>query len=539
MWPRRSSFKEHHEMPQSTRNGGRRVARILLFSLVAWALVALGRAPEKPARQAIETEHEPVVPPTPVPVARARAIRSPRRLVMSFAVAVLFFAGASFSAVAGDRAVSLLGEEGDAAQVAAPEIEPAVTETTGDATEPAPAEPTPTEPAPTEPAPEPAEPVPAEPVPAEPAPAEPAPAPEADPAPATEDEDALASSWGREAQRVRARGGQTPAAPAVETETPSAPEAQTPSEDAAPAHVAPASAPAVPSRARVRAQRIAPAPAAKPVVTAPAPRATPLDPEATAAGVDATVWVNRQLPDPTPPSLRLSPAYAQNLVSLSRKAGADWSLVLGVLRAENGRPQAPVRAATISETADRLVDLGSRRNAWSAALAITGRTSTSDRAVALARYYRAIGIRGLVHGLRAEQDRLVANLLRDDRVWIYEGGRSDLASGKVDVRVVALIAYLAESYGQVTVSCLISGHRLYARPGVISAHVYGEAVDIAALGGTPILGHQQPGSVTEHAVRDILLLPAELRPRQVISLIGMGGPSFALSNHDDHIHVGF
>jgi hypothetical protein len=45
--------------------------------------------------------------------------------------------------------------------------------------------------------------------------------------------------------------------------------------------------------------------------------------------------------------------------------------------------------------------------------------------------------------------------------------------------------------------------------------------------------------VTERAVRDILLLPAEIRPRQLISLIGMGGPSFALANHDDHIHVGF
>jgi hypothetical protein len=133
----------------------------------------------------------------------------------------------------------------------------------------------------------------------------------------------------------------------------------------------------------------------------------------------------------------------------------------------------------------------------------------------------------------------VKRLLADERVAMYAGGREDLLAGRVDVRVVALVAYLAEAYGQVTVSSLVSGHRLYARPGVVSAHVYGAAVDIAALGGTPILGHQEPGSVTEHAVRDILLLPAEMRARQVISLIGMGGPSFALANHYDHIHVGF
>jgi hypothetical protein len=40
-------------------------------------------------------------------------------------------------------------------------------------------------------------------------------------------------------------------------------------------------------------------------------------------------------------------------------------------------------------------------------------------------------------------------------------------------------------------------------------------------------------------VRSILLLPAELRPRQVISLLGMGGPSFAQADHYNHIHVGF
>jgi hypothetical protein len=91
----------------------------------------------------------------------------------------------------------------------------------------------------------------------------------------------------------------------------------------------------------------------------------------------------------------------------------------------------------------------------------------------------------------------------------------------------------------VTVSCLISGHRLYARPGVISAHIYGLAADISELAGTSITGHQQPGSVTEHAVRDLLFLPPEVLPKQVISLLGLGGPSFPLANHYDHIHVGY
>ena len=102
-----------------------------------------------------------------------------------------------------------------------------------------------------------------------------------------------------------------------------------------------------------------------------------------------------------------------------------------------------------------------------------------------------------------------------------------------------MVSYLHQAFGEVTVSCLISGHRLYARPGVISAHIYGRAVDIAGLGGTSILGHQQPGGLTEEAVKDILLLPNEVMPKQVISLLGLGGPSFPLADHYNHIHVGF
>jgi hypothetical protein len=89
------------------------------------------------------------------------------------------------------------------------------------------------------------------------------------------------------------------------------------------------------------------------------------------------------------------------------------------------------------------------------------------------------------------------------------------------------------------VSSLFSGHRKYARPGVVSAHIYGQAVDIATVGKTSILGHQQPGSITEKAVRSILMLPVEVQPRQVISLLGMGGASFPQADHHDHIHVGF
>src|SRR5207253_1613756 len=74
---------------------------------------------------------------------------------------------------------------------------------------------------------------------------------------------------------------------------------------------------------------------------------------------------------------------------------------------------------------------------------------------------------------------------------------------------------------------------------VVALRHYCRAVDIAALDGVSIYGHQQPGGLTEQGVRALLMLPGGMLPGQVISLLGLGGPSFPLANHYDHIHVGF
>ena len=254
----------------------------------------------------------------------------------------------------------------------------------------------------------------------------------------------------------------------------------------------------------------------------------------------AVVWLNRALPDPTPPALRLKPRFAKNLRSVARANHVSWALVLAVLRAEGHNGAAPANLAELRMVAAGLPQLNlGKSSPWAAMFSFSRDTAFADRAVALSHYYRGVGLRALVHGLVAEKSSLGKKVLNDTRVSIYAGGRGDIESGRVNVRVLATIEYLADSFGQVTVSCLISGHRLYARPGVISAHIYGLAADISEVGGTPITGHQQPGGITERAVRDILLLPPELMPKQVISLLGLGGPSFPLANHYDHIHIGY
>ncbi len=249
---------------------------------------------------------------------------------------------------------------------------------------------------------------------------------------------------------------------------------------------------------------------------------------------EPTIWLNRALPDPTPPSARLTRDFARTLARTAAREGADWASLLGVLRAQGALGSVPATSGELTRLAGSL-----RGDGWRGALALSGRTAFADRAQALADYDRAIGLESLVTGLDASKERLTQRLLADARVTIYPGGRADLEAGRVDVRVVVLLEYLAERHGSVTVSSLFSGHRKYARPGVVSAHVFGHAVDIATVGGLSIAGNQQPGGLTEDAVRSILLLPAELQPQQVISLLGLGGPSFPLADHGDHIHVGY
>jgi hypothetical protein len=305
---------------------------------------------------------------------------------------------------------------------------------------------------------------------------------------------------------------------------------------AATAHARPGSAQMV--RARLLRPQVPPV--VKAMKVAPLRKAVDREPEADEPNVAATVWLYRDLPDPTPPSRRLKPAFAHQLARVSKRNHVDWALTLAVLRARGDRGAVPASGAQLRTLTTRLARQGAKRDAWGSVLSLEGRTSFADRTIALKNLYRAVGLKALVKGFDWDKPYLEKQILNDKRITIYPGGRSDVENHRVNVRVLAMIAYLAEAHGQVTVSCLISGHRLYARPGVISAHIYGLAADISELGGVPIVGHQQPnGSITERGVRNILLLPAEMQPRQVISLLGLGGPSFPLANHYDHIHVGY
>jgi hypothetical protein len=134
---------------------------------------------------------------------------------------------------------------------------------------------------------------------------------------------------------------------------------------------------------------------------------------------------------------------------------------------------------------------------------------------------------------------LEKRVLSDERIEIYACGRDDIRSGQVDRRVLATLAYLAESGLKPGVTSLKCGHGFYTAGGNISEHSSGNAVDIATVNGIPILGHQEAGGITDQTVRRLMQLQGTMAPHQIISLLEMGGATFAMADHNDHIHVGF
>ena len=143
--------------------------------------------------------------------------------------------------------------------------------------------------------------------------------------------------------------------------------------------------------------------------------------------------------------------------------------------------------------------------------------------------------------LLMSKEALAQRVLADPNVQIYGCGRQDIRAGQIDRRVLATLEFLVASGLKPTVTSLKCGHSYYTASGNVSHHTTGSAVDIAAINGVPILGHQGPGSITELTVQRLLTLQGTMEPNQIISLMQFEGTdnTYAMADHADHIHVGF
>jgi hypothetical protein len=142
--------------------------------------------------------------------------------------------------------------------------------------------------------------------------------------------------------------------------------------------------------------------------------------------------------------------------------------------------------------------------------------------------------------LLLSKEALQQRVLADQGLSIYPCGREDIAGGRIDRRILAVLEYLRSKGFELTVTALECGHGYLTTSGNVSEHSTGDAVDIADIDGIPVTGHQGPGTMTDELIRDVLQLQGTMHPHQVISLEDLPGEtSFALADHYDHVHIGY
>jgi hypothetical protein len=198
----------------------------------------------------------------------------------------------------------------------------------------------------------------------------------------------------------------------------------------------------------------------------------------------------------------------------------------------------------VEDVVRRAIELGQIREDVLTALVEKGR----HQAKAIR---RVTGSRGLIDRHAQIQSLGQAMLLGDRRlrrlvldthsIKIYGCGREDVAHKVIDRRVLEVLRFLVGHNLKPTVTSLRCGHGYYTTSGNVSEHSSGDAVDISAINGIPILGHQGPGSITELTIRALLKLGGAMKPHQIISLMTFDGATntLALPDHANHIHIGF
>jgi len=134
-------------------------------------------------------------------------------------------------------------------------------------------------------------------------------------------------------------------------------------------------------------------------------------------------------------------------------------------------------------------------------------------------------------------DELSQRVLAEPAITLESRSTSDLAAGRVDPRVSAVLLE-AVKISPLSLWVLQTGHSYYVagtrRP---SNHSFGRAVDIGSVNGEIV-------SPRNDAARELVLaigkLPPSIRPTEIGSPWEISGPGyFTNAGHQDHLHLGF
>jgi soluble lytic murein transglycosylase-like protein len=144
--------------------------------------------------------------------------------------------------------------------------------------------------------------------------------------------------------------------------------------------------------------------------------------------------------------------------------------------------------------------------------------------------------------LLESKQQLEPQVLHGGGVRLGSCARQDVQEGRVDKRVLAMLEYLSVSGLRPTVSGLPCASRT---PAALAANAPASAsaaaVDITAVNGVPVAGHQGAGSIADTTVRKLLMLQGLARPKRIVSLMSYPGATATRTspNAGDAIHVSF
>jgi hypothetical protein len=143
--------------------------------------------------------------------------------------------------------------------------------------------------------------------------------------------------------------------------------------------------------------------------------------------------------------------------------------------------------------------------------------------------------------LLESKEQLEQQVLDDPGIHIARCGRAGVQTGQIDRRVLATLEFLSVSGLRPTVSGLACSRVAPADATNGAESSAGDAVDITAINGILLAGHQGPGSIADITVRKLLTLQGTMKPSQISSLMSYPGTdnTLALPSHGDSIHVAF
>jgi soluble lytic murein transglycosylase-like protein len=137
------------------------------------------------------------------------------------------------------------------------------------------------------------------------------------------------------------------------------------------------------------------------------------------------------------------------------------------------------------------------------------------------------------------QPELERAVLADPGIELGHCDRTQVASGKVSRQALALLVFLSRSGLKPTVGELRCGHIASTPNGPRTVFPAAGTLDIAAINGIPIAGHQGAGTVTDITIRTLLTLGHKFAPKRIVSLMKYpSAPStVALPDHSTYIQI--